>query len=70
MFKLETQSKENFAIARKCSQSITEITTIKKTRKNPFQNEVDSLKTFLKGLPKMESHYCRKETSKYYLLTE
>lgn len=51
MFKLETQSKENFAIARKCGQSITEITTIKKTRKNPFQNEVDSLKT-LKVCPK------------------
>ena len=63
-------SKENFAIARKSNQSVTEITTMKKTRKNPFQNEVDSLKTFLNSLPKMESHYCRKETSKYYLLPE
>ncbi|CAG5047306.1 unnamed protein product [Parnassius apollo] len=39
-------------------------------RKNPHEAEVKSLKEFLKNIPKMESHYCRKHTSKLYLLPE
>ncbi|CAG5001783.1 unnamed protein product [Parnassius apollo] len=39
-------------------------------RKNPHEEEVESLKEFLNNIPKMESHYCRKTTSKLYLLPE
>ncbi|CAG5054524.1 unnamed protein product [Parnassius apollo] len=39
-------------------------------RKNPHEEEVESLKEFLNNIPKMESHYCHKTTSKLYLLPE
>ncbi|CAG4931560.1 unnamed protein product [Parnassius apollo] len=39
-------------------------------RKNPHESEVNSFKEFLKNITKMESHYCRKHTSKLYLLPE
>ncbi|CAG4981288.1 unnamed protein product [Parnassius apollo] len=39
-------------------------------RKNPHEEEVESLKEFFNDIPKMESHYCRKTTSKLYLLPE
>ena len=41
-----------------------------KARENQFHIEVASLKDFFKSWPKIESHYCRKSTSKKYILLE
>ncbi|CAH1100338.1 unnamed protein product [Psylliodes chrysocephalus] len=63
-------AKEKLKTIRENNKSATNSTSTKKVRKNPFQKENDSLKEFIERLPKMEFHYCRNETSKYYLLPE
>ena len=51
------------------SQAVSLVESPKATE-NLFHIEAASLKGFFESLPKMESHYCRKSTSKKYILPE